>query len=138
MKIFVIDASVVISVLLEENRKIKKFFVDILEEAKLGKSAVFSLTLLPLEVGNALCFKALNSERRVSSLKLFHQLPIRFMTLEPDQVDNVLEQAVGTGTTVYDTAYHYLAKDLGGTFLTCDKEYFQKAKKLGGIELVGK
>jgi len=34
----------------------------------------------------------------------------------------------------YDTSYHFLAKLLKGDFITCDTEYFKKAKKLGNIK----
>lgn len=52
------------------------------------------------------------------------------------QIKGVLELAYDLGTTVYDASYHYLARFLDAVFLTCDKEYYEKAKNIGNIELI--
>ncbi len=137
MKIFVIDASVVIASLTDENKKIKSYFGRLLKEARATKVKIFSLTLLPLEVANVLRYKGLINEKRDEAFKIFRQLPIIYQNLELDEISVVMKQSGETDTSVYDCAYHYLARERGGTFLTCDNKYFQKAKKLGGIEFLG-
>ena len=36
----------------------------------------------------------------------------------------------------FDTLYHAMAMQHGGTFVTADERYFAKARALGGIELL--
>lgn len=40
------------------------------------------------------------------------------------------------GVTFYDASYHALALSRQGIFLTADKKYYEKAKKMGGIMLL--
>ncbi|MEK7523423.1 MAG: hypothetical protein AAB588_00140 [Patescibacteria group bacterium] len=41
-----------------------------------------------------------------------------------------------SGVTFYDSGYHALALQEGGTFITADEKYFQKTKKQGGVMLL--
>ena len=49
-----------------------------------------------------------------------------------------LEIAYELGTTVYDASYHVLAIARNAIYITADKKYFDKAKQLGNIELIGR
>jgi predicted nucleic acid-binding protein len=40
------------------------------------------------------------------------------------------------GVSFYDASYHALALNKGKVFLTADKKYYEKAKKLGHIQLL--
>lgn len=137
MRVFIIDASVVIASLTDENEGVRKVFGRILKEARAAKLQILSLTLLPLEVANVLRYKGLADGKRDEAFKIFRQLPIVYQNLELDELNVVMRQARETDSSVYDSAYHYLARERNGTFLTCDKQYFRKANKLGMIELVG-
>jgi hypothetical protein len=69
-------------------------------------------------------------------LEKFSQLPIEFFSFKANHIKEILKLAYRFQTTVYDTAYHFLAKLLDGVFFTSDKDYFKKAKNLGSIVLV--
>jgi len=54
MKVYVLDASVVLTFLLGKNSSVEKNFIKFLNQAKTGRVKLFSSYLLPLEVGNGL------------------------------------------------------------------------------------
>ncbi len=136
MKLIVVDASVVINYLLENqksSKKIAKFFSKVKEE----QSKLISLILLELEVANGLRFSVNNVEKAQQALASFKKLPIKLIGLKQHQLYKALEHSDRNQTTVYDTAYHLLAISRKATFVTCDKQYFKKAKHLGYIRLLG-
>ncbi|MBI3559183.1 type II toxin-antitoxin system VapC family toxin [Candidatus Gottesmanbacteria bacterium] len=128
---YILDASFLVNVLTGEGgRKPTEFF------EKISREAIYSLPLVSWEVANALRFKLpVQSEARELFAR-FKALPIKFLPLALEQMDEVLEMAYQVGGTVYDASYHFLARSLGGILITCDKKYFQKAKKLGAVELI--
>jgi predicted nucleic acid-binding protein len=44
--------------------------------------------------------------------------------------------AIGLDHHLFDTLYHAVALEEGGTLVTADETYFEKVKQLGGIELL--
>ena len=56
MKKYIIDASVILTFLLNENSNVKKEFPQILKQVKNKKTKFYSTSLLPLEIGNGLRF----------------------------------------------------------------------------------
>lgn len=131
MNKYILDASFLVNVLAGEGgKKPTEFF------QKISREEIYSLPLSFWEVANALRFKlSVQSEARELFAR-FKALPIKFLPLALEQMDEVLDMAYQVGGTVYDVSYHFLARSLGGTLITCDKKYFQKAKKLGGVELI--
>ena len=79
---------------------------------------------------------ALPSNKSDKIFSKFVTLPIKYHEFDQGQVRAILGLAYETGGTVYDACYHYLAKSLDAVLLTCDKKYYDKAKRLGAIELV--
>jgi len=65
------------------------------------------------------------------SLKLEAGIP------ESEVAIRAVELAVQVGrVTVYDAAYHSLALTLGGTFVTADRIYYDRARKVGSVALL--
>lgn len=137
MKKYVVDASIVISSLIVPSRKIAKRFNSILKENQKGKVEILSSDLLAIEVANGLRFSVKDQALAQEYFDRFAKLPIKIHYFKPGQMLEVLKLAYQLGTTVYDSSYHYLAKLFGGIFITADKKYFEKAKELGSVELVG-
>ena len=133
---YVIDASVVIKSLLNEDKVVEGKFRNLLEEVDSGKAELISSKFLVIEVGNGLRFGVKDPEKCLSVFSDFLKLPIKNRTLSKIQVKQSVKTSYELDTTVYDTSYHVLAKSLNATFLTCDNDYFQKAKSLGDIELI--
>ena len=136
MNCFVLDASFILSAILEYRLDASKKIKDIYKQADHGKTEIYSIPLLPLEVANGLRFQLRDEKKALLFLEKFSGLSIRYLSSTPNQVSEILTLSYKLQTTVYDTSYHFLAIVLDGIFLTCDREYFHKAKKLGFIELV--
>lgn len=136
MKIYVVDASILLTALLEENESVSRKIKEIFREVQAKKTQMYSSNLLPLEMANGLRFTIKDKKLSEEVFGRFSSLPIILFNLKVEHVNRVLELAYNLGTSVYDTSYHLLAKMLRGTFLTCDGEYFEKARGLKSIELV--
>lgn len=136
MKIYILDASVVLSFLLDENLSIKKKLLTILKQAETGKLRLISFYLLPLEVGNGLRYSLADKKLAQEALEKFLNLPLDYFVFRPAHYSRILQLAYFSGTSFYDTAYHFLAQLLRGTFLTADAAYFKKARNLGSVKLL--
>lgn len=134
MRKYVIDASVVLKALLNENKRVELSFARFLEKAAHGTIEILSSKLLLLEVANGMRFSLANKELALRIYKDFLKLPIKFLGLTKSQIKKSLNFSYNLNSSVYDTSYHILAKAHGATFLTCDKEYFEKAKEYGDID----
>lgn len=136
MKQYVVDASVILTALLESREslvgKIEKYF----RSAREGKSHLFSIPFVTVEVANGLRFNTRDKDIALKLFGGFQELQIKKVSLSNSQYEKILGLSYEIGTTVYDTSYHILAKSLGATFLTCDADYYKKAAKLGNIELL--
>lgn len=136
MKRYVIDASIVLAALLESRKsvlgKIKRF-LSLIES---GKIEAFSTPFLKTEVANGLRFNEENPTKAVKLFDGFLTLPIEYQKISAPLYEESIFLSYKLGTTVYDTLYHVLALDQNATFLTCDEDYYKKAKSLGEIELV--
>ena len=135
MPIYIFDASVVLNYLLDENKEVGKEIKNIFRQEKNGKAQIYSVDLLPFEVGNVLKNK-LSQDKNKIIFELFKKQHIAYKSLTLDQMGEIISLSYQFDTTTYDTSYHYLAKILDGTFVTCDRNYFNKAKSWGNIKLV--
>lgn len=131
----VLDASVILGYLLEENSISTKKFEKLLQKTKEEKIEILSHSLIVLEVANGLRFKLKDKALADEIFKSFLQLPLRILTLTKVQQEEILNLSFKLEATVYDTSYHILAKSHSAIFLTADSNYFKKAKILGDIEL---
>lgn len=136
MKNFVVDASYVGAFLLKETPAVERSFKEIYKLSQSKSVTIYSSPILVSELTNILRFKFLDIEEATDVYRTFLDLPIVSYHLSGEDWEDILELSYELDTTVYDTSYHAVARLLGGTFLTCDKKYFQKAKKLGNIELI--
>ena len=131
----VVDASVILKFLLHENAEVANKFEGLLTKAQEEKIEILSHPLMILEVANGLRFTLKDQAQARETLKIVLRLPFKILPLTEIQQEKTLEMSFGLGTTVYDTSYHILAKSHGAVFITCDREYFKKAKQLKDIEL---
>jgi len=136
MKSYVLDASVVLTFLLGKSPTVKKKFIPVLQEVKNNKAKIYSSYLLPLEIGNGLRYSLADNAMADEVLQKFLNLPIKYFVFSPAHYSRILQLSYLLETSFYDTSYHFLAKLLKGVFLTCDTEYFKKAKKFGNIKLL--
>lgn len=136
MNTYILDASVVAAVILKENKEAINLIKKIKTETKNHKSKIVVPSFLLLELSNALRFRIVNKDRAAEAFLSFFKIPVSLENFTVEQVKEIQNRAYELGTTVYDTSYHYLAKILGGTFVTCDRNYFSKANSWGNIKLL--
>lgn len=137
MKHVVIDASVVVRYLIKEDEVLADIFSEILRQSKKKTDALSSSPLLSLEVGNALRFSIKDVQLSEEAMRRFFRLPITITPLTDAQVQKAITLSYKCGTTVYDASYHVLALAHNATYLTADRQYYEKAKQIGKIRLVG-
>lgn len=135
MKTYIFDASILGCLLFNENVKIVKKIKTIIINASVKKAKICAPTLLPYEISNIIKNRV-GKDQSQNLFRDFANLPIELVNITSEQMAKILEMAGDYDVTTYDASYHYLGKFLDGTFITCDQKYFQKAKKLGGIELI--
>lgn len=136
MKDYIIDASVALCMALKEDQETVKRMGSLVKKVERRKARLWSTVFFRQEFCNGLRYSDKNKEEILIIWRRFQKLPIINAELERNFLSSVIILSKKLNTTVYDTAYHYLAMILNGTFLTRDKKYYQKAKKLGNIELI--
>ena len=136
MKKYVLDASVYLNAILNQEEKAHKFTEEVFTEVIKKKAIIYAPNFILLEFANGLRFSLNNESLSILSLEKFSQLPIEFFSFKPSHIKEILTIAYRFKTTVYDSSYHFLAKILDGVFYTSDFQYFKKAKSLGNIMLV--
>ena len=137
MNRYVIDASIILTSLLKEDPEVEAKFKSMLKKAQSKELILLSLKLLAIEVGNGLRFSVTDRVEALRTFKDFLSIPIKSLVLTKSQVMEAVDISYELGTTVYDTSYHVLAKAQNATFLTCDEDYYKKAKNLGDIDYLG-
>lgn len=131
MKKYIIDASVIVTSFSDQSGSVSEKFRSLVKEKG---SQLISTVFLDFEVANAIRFLDKNTLKVKEYLDAFFKLPIRRVQLNSGQIQEIVNICVTNNTTVYDTSYHYLAISMDGIFVTCDHDYFQKAKHLGYIK----
>ena len=136
MEIFVPDASVILKWTIgRESEPDQEEAITILDAWVAGKIEIALPKLWAFEVGNFLGRIAPDSALE----KMEILLDFRFKTRELDReiCKLVLELMKNLSVSFYDASYHALAQKMGGVFITADNKYYDKAKSLGNIELLG-
>ena len=136
MNTYILDASVVVRYLLSSSEEAAKRLPLLLRGVKDSKFKLYSSFLLSLEVCNSLRFSLADKQKLETVLSKLFKLPIKYLKLTNAQLAEATSLSYDLGTTVYDTSYHVLAKAHNAIFLTCDEDYYKKAKSLGDIELL--
>lgn len=137
MNTYILDASVVVRYLLSSSEEVAKRLPLLLRGVKDSKFKLYSSFLLSLEVCNSLRFSLVDKQKLETVLSKLFKLPIKYLKLTNAQLSEAASLSYDLGTTVYDTSYHILAKAHNAIFLTCDEDYYKKAKNLGDIEFIG-
>ena len=136
MRRYFIDASVILKTILKESDSVARKVGSILKLASSGKTEILSQKLLAIEVANGFRYGTKEVSESLEYFKVFLKLPIKYVISTKTQLKKVIETSFELDTTVYDTSYHILAKAHNAVFLTCDEDYYKKAKVLGDVELL--
>jgi predicted nucleic acid-binding protein len=135
---YILDASFIADALVDERLAVVRRFDACMGEARHGVAQLLEPPILRPEFANLISRskKLAHPARLTQAFAIFSGLPIEYRDFNTNQLWDQVVMARELRQTVYDCSYHRLAFLVGGTFLTCDKKYFEAAKHLGSIELV--
>ena len=132
MNKLVIDASTLLRATLNQRSntysRLKPLFKQV-------DTQIISIPLMYYEYANGVRSSLSDPDAAATLTTKMSHLPIRIFDFKSNHLSQTLRLAFQLKTTIYDTAYHYVAILLNGTFITCDKDYYSKASHLKHIEL---
>lgn len=139
MKNYVIDASVLLTIIIGDKEKVAKQAKPIFKLMVQKKAVIYAPPLVIPEFANGLRFTLgiKQIDLTNNALSKFEALPLQLQALTIEEIKQALRLSYQHQTTYYDTSYHVLAMSVGGTFLTTDRKYYNKAKNIGSIECWG-
>src|SRR3989338_4291617 len=106
----VVDSSVIVKWLNQENELFLKEADQLLDDRRRGKIILHTLELAKYEVGNAINYKGMDETATLSALILFYSLPIVFHQIEEELALDTGELAKKMSITYYDASFLALAK----------------------------
>ena len=117
---FVIDASFVLSFLLDEaNLEVESFFKKYAQ----GKIYFIAPPLLKYEVGNSLRTRVMRGKLAREKAKKLYLYFLKFKIQEEEgNFQKILDLAIKNNFSFYDASYAFLAKNLSLKILTLDKD----------------
>jgi predicted nucleic acid-binding protein len=132
---YIPDASVLIKWFVHEEEDAKQA-AALEKDAKSSTVTLIIPALTSWELCNYLGrkFDALKASSLFGLFKNY-KLPERFLTLKETSLAFHLMQKHHS-VSFYEASYHALAISENATFLTCDKKYYEKTKRLGHIKLL--
>ncbi|HLD27042.1 MAG TPA: type II toxin-antitoxin system VapC family toxin [Patescibacteria group bacterium] len=136
MKKQVLDASIIMTALINEEKKVSHFLEELLHSLQEKKIEIYSTPFMQYEVANGLRFSFTDEQKSIEIFNKLSEIPIKIFFLNALQLKETIILSYQLKTTVYDTAYHYIAQLIDGLFITCDRAYYQKAKHLKHIMLI--
>lgn len=132
----VIDTSVAVKWLNQDNEANAEEADKILVDAKNGQIELFAPELLKYEVGNALLFGKKISTRDIRDLmNIFYSLPITFITANPDLASYTYVLAKNLEITYYDASFLSLAKQYNAVLVTENIRHQGKTSEVKVIPL---
>jgi len=127
--LYVIDASVAARFLLTEDLSDKAGLV--LEDFMNGLIALAAPELMIYKTGNTLwkAFKQglINMEKAKEKISQLLDLNIRFIELDGDDHESIMDWSTENSATYYDGAYVVASEKAGGALLTADDILYEKA-----------
>ena len=130
----IIDASVLLTAIIGNNKNAEEQLKTILHNKTRSPSV---LPFTATEFTNGVRFSTRDKALAKQALNRFITIGLPILLIAPSDLHAIIDLSYRLGTTVYDTAYHYMAIMHDGTFITCDRNYQKKASTLGHIELWG-
>ncbi|OGY12323.1 MAG: hypothetical protein A3D26_00065 [Candidatus Blackburnbacteria bacterium RIFCSPHIGHO2_02_FULL_44_20] len=119
MTTLVIDSSIIIKWLSQDNEECLEEANKILQDEQSGKITLIAPELAKYEVGNVLLFsKHLTSEQAEIVLSQFYKLPITFIVESETLAKETFKIAFDLMVTYYDASFMSLAKQHDATLVT--------------------
>jgi len=128
---FVPDASVLLKWTLEsQDEADSRKALELMQSWLAGKCRIVVPSFWIYEVGNILGLKQPALARQLLGILVGYKLEEEAIS---DLYGSILKLMSQVDVSFYDAAYHAIAMKHEGTFVTADKDYFQKAASLGHV-----
>ena len=115
----IIDTSVALKWLNQDNEKNAEEADKILTQARSGQIELLAPELIKYEIANALLFSKKISKKDIDYLlNIFYMLPITFINDSPDLAKEAYNLAADLHITYYDASFMSLAKQYDGVLVT--------------------
>ena len=126
----IVDTSVALKWLNQDNEKDIDQADKILEDARDGQVEVFAPELIKYEIGNALLYgKKIAGEDIDELLNIFYSLPISFIAENEELGNSTYILAHNLGITYYDASFMSLAKQYDAVLVTDNVKHQGKDSK---------
>jgi predicted nucleic acid-binding protein len=134
--IVVVDTSVIIKWLNQDNEDYIEQADKVLKDAELNKIIIIAPELAKYEVGNVLLMgKHLSVDQATSVLSQFYKLPISFIEDNPVVAEQTVSLAIGENVTYYDASFMSLASQYEAVLITDNIKDQAKPDKIKVIPL---
>lgn len=138
MTSLVIDTSVAIKWLNQDNEKHVDIADKIMADARSRKVELLAPELTKYEIGNVLLFSKKISAKNVEYLlKIFYSLPMTFIAESEELAKMTYELAFNHGITYYDATFMSLAKQYNAILVTENIKHQGKSGKIKVTSLQG-
>lgn len=134
MKIIIPDASVILKWVLRDDESHREKALAILSGWLGGKYEIILPSLWFYEVGNIITRR--EPVHAMAILEKLLEYEFTEVNVSESALAIILELIKDKKITFYDAAYHSIAIQKKGKFVTADKEYFAKVKDVGYIQLL--
>lgn len=138
MTSLVIDTSVAVKWLNQDNEKHVDIADKIMADARSEKVELLAPELTKYEIGNVLLFSKKISAKNVGYLlKIFYSLPMTFVAESEELAKMTYELAFNHGITYYDATFMSLAKQYNAILVTENIKHQGKSGKIKVTSLQG-
>lgn len=102
-----------------------------------GRNEIAVPSLFCYEIANVLATKVkLSAEEALEAFELISAFEFNVYELDETEYSESMALSMKHKVSVYDASYHVLANRLGSRFLTADRKFWEKVKRLGVTELL--
>lgn len=131
MIFLIVDTSVALKWLNQDNEQSIDHADKILKDARDGKVEILAPELLKYEIGNALLYgKKIANEDIKELLSIFYSLPISFILENTELANNTYILAKDLRITYYDASFVSLAKQYGATLVTENSKHQARSSEI--------
>lgn len=131
MTSLIVDTSVALKWLNQDNEQNIDHADKILEDARDGKVEILAPELLKYEIGNALLYGKKIAKKDIKELlSIFYSLPISFVAENTELGNSSYILAKDLGITYYDASFISLAERSGAILVTENIKHQGKTKKI--------
>lgn len=129
--ILVVDSSVIIKWVSQDNEQHLEIVDKILKEAQNESVILIAPELAKYEVGNVLLFgKHLTPNQAEIALTQFYNLPVKFIAESNESAQETFALAYDLGITYYDASFMSLAKQYNAVLVTDNIKHQGKTKEI--------